>query len=525
MILEHETFIKFGEFFSKIKLAGNVVCKCDYCGAIFDRTKFSINRGRKIVKIDVCRSKECIVRKRKESCKVAIGFENPMHSEVFKDKQKQTVEERWGVDNVFKSKQIKEGIRKKHLENLGVDHPSKSEKIKENKKKTWIANLGVDNPQKSIVVKEKTEKTCQETYGKKCVFQVSLIKEKIKTTNIKNFGVENPSQSIEIQKKREQTFLSKLGVCNPFSSEEIWKKIKDKWREKYGQPFPPQKHKAQELLRDWLNSFGFNFQSTWDILINRELDLYDDNLKFAIEFCGNYWHTELSKTPRGKKYHYDKYKRCLDKGIRLITIFSDEWFLREMQCKNFLKASLGVCERRIYARQCKVVELFRKDFNEFVDQNHIQSSNNLGLVFFGLNFEEKLVGAMSLGRHMRGVNQICLDRLCFLDGVNVIGGSKRLFSKCREWAVTKGHNKIVTFSDNRWSQGLIYSHLGFSVGKEYRPDYSYVLMKAPLSRFSKQSQSKKSTKCPQGLTEAAWAIERGLAKIWDCGKKRWEINF
>lgn len=116
---------------------------------------------------------------------------------------------------------------------------------------------------------------------------------------------------------------------------------------------------------------------------------------------------------------------------------------------------------------------------------------------------------------------IVLDRLCFKDGIQIVGGASKLFSRCIKWAKEKNHKEILSFSDNRWSLGNVYVALNFEKGKEYSPDYSYVNMKSPTERLSKQSQKKSVVKCPENMTEYQWALERGLSRIWDCGKKRW----
>jgi hypothetical protein len=59
--------------------------------------------------------------------------------------------------------------------------------------------------------------------------------------------------------------------------------------------------------------------------------------------------------------------------------------------------------------------------------------------------------------------------------------------------------------------------------KELGPDYSYINLKKPYYRLSKQSQKKSNTNCPEDKTEYEWAIENGLARLWDCGKKRWKF--
>jgi hypothetical protein len=276
------------------------------------------------------------------------------------------------------------------------------------------------------------------------------------------------------------------------------------------------------LIQEWLNSLGFNFQSNRSLFPGYEIDLYDSSKNFAIEYCGLHWHHELSLEPRLAPYHWNKYKSCLEQGVHLLTIFSDEWKIRNNQCKSHIKSLLGVCERRIFARKCKIHEIGSDIGREFIEEYHIQGSNRLGFLFFGLFYLDELVGVISLGRHHRQYKVTVLDRLCFKSGISVVGGSSRLFSRCLDWAVENNCNEIISFSDNRWSLGKVYSAMDFVLEKEYRPDYSYVEVARPEKRISKQSQKKKVVNCPEHMTEYEWAAERGLARIWDCGKKKWK---
>ncbi|MEI6470939.1 MAG: hypothetical protein WCO72_15895, partial [Betaproteobacteria bacterium] len=170
----------------------------------------------------------------------------------------------------------------------------------------------------------------------------------------------------------------------------------------------------------------------------------------------------------------------------------------------------------------------KEDSIHFFDSYHIQGSNKLGVIFFGLFSEDHLCRIMSLGRHSRQTDtskkEITLDRLCFKDGSNIVGGASKLFSRCLGWAKSNGYKKIISFSDNRWSLGRVYEKMGFSLEKEYGADYSYVEIKNPRKRLSKQSQKKSMTNCPDELTEHTWAVQRGLARIYDCGKKRWVFD-
>ena len=79
---------------------------------------------------------------------------------------------------------------------------------------------------------------------------------------------------------------------------------------------------------------------------------------------------------------------------------------------------------------------------------------------------------------------------------------------------------MISFSDNRLSDGKVYEAMGFYLEKEHRPDYFYVDLSSG-KRLSKQSQKKSSSGCPKGMTESEWAASRNLSRFWDKGKKRW----
>lgn len=269
MILEKETLEKYGKIYLECGPTRKIICQCDYCSKIFERQKHILERT-KASPTHSCGNKECTVKKRQDSMIALTGVSNAMYLEDSKNKIKKTCMETYGVENPFQSEEIKEKIKKTHIENLGVEHPSKSEEIKEKKKETWTKTLGVDNPQKSQIVQEKTFETNEKKYGTKCVFQSEEIKTKIKATNMINLKVENPSQSPIVQKKREETFLRIYNVKNPFLSEEIQKKIYDNNMRKYNQPRPPRNYKSENEIREWLNSFGFDFRSRWDIITNEK---------------------------------------------------------------------------------------------------------------------------------------------------------------------------------------------------------------------------------------------------------------
>lgn len=191
-------------------------------------------------------------------------------------------------------------------------------------------------------------------------------------------------------------------------------------------------------------------------------------------------------------------------------------------CKSIILSKIGKYKKHIFARKCVVKPIDKHIFYNFCNKNHLFGSNKLGKCFYGIFYKGILYGAISGGYHHRNVdkNTLVLDRLCFKKETQIIGGANKLFKRIIQWAKNNNYNKIKTWSDNRWSKGEVYKKMNFILDKELKPDYSYVCNKK-RKRISKQSQQKKKTNCPSNMTELEWATERGFARIWDCGKKRW----
>jgi hypothetical protein len=269
-------------------------------------------------------------------------------------------------------------------------------------------------------------------------------------------------------------------------------------------------------------------RNTRSLLGGKEIDIYIPSMKLAIEYCGLYWHTEDSPQPRLRTYHYDKMKKCESLGIRLITIFEDEWTDREKQVKNFLKSVLNVIDRRIYARDCQLSEVDKETAKIFLEDNHIQGDTSFK-VAFGLYFKEQLVGLITANKHHRQGHdtESVLNRLVFSSGVQIVGGASKLLKYLLNYSRDNGYQKLISWSDSRWSQGNVYEKLGFKLEDEIDPDYSYYV--GGNKRKSKQSCQKKNLIELGAVgnidnTETELAKSLGYGKIYDCGKKRWTLS-
>lgn len=271
------------------------------------------------------------------------------------------------------------------------------------------------------------------------------------------------------------------------------------------------------------------------IIAPLEVDIYIPSIKLGIEYCGLYWHSE-NGLRRGRKkwldkdiqnYHFNKMKVCNNKGIRLITIFGDEWTDRKDQVKNYLMSVTNKNPLNVGARKTELKIVDKTDATQFLEQNHIQGTSRFDIAF-GLYFKDDLVAVMTGSEHHRQ-NQgtvFVLNRLAFKSGISVQGGSSKLLKALVSYAKQNGYSKLISWSDNRWSEGRVYEKMGFLLEEELGPDYSYTRQEKRLSKQSCQKATliKRGAIGTMSNTEYELALSLGLYRIWDCGKKRWAMN-
>lgn len=262
---------------------------------------------------------------------------------------------------------------------------------------------------------------------------------------------------------------------------------------------------AEKALVSFIKSHytGQVIENDRRILEGKELDIYLPELNVAIEYNGLHWHSEKFVE---KTYHRDKYLKCLEKGIKLYTIW-DYIYLKNPEAVHTFIKGLVVLKPRVFARKCTIIKDSKK-LKKYIKTYHLQGLAP-SQTYLGLEFEGKIVMAISLGKHHRGnSSHIVLNRVCF-SHYNVIGGLNKLLKLCPK--------NLITWSDNCYSPlGSMYKNAGFVLTDEMPIDYFYT--NGGGIYFSKQSQSKKQTNCPP---ESELVNEGGLFKVWDCGKKRW----
>lgn len=260
------------------------------------------------------------------------------------------------------------------------------------------------------------------------------------------------------------------------------------------------------------------------IITPYELDIYLPDYKLAIEYNGNYWHSELQKD---SNYHRDKTMTCAKKGIQLIHIFEYEWDDPDKQRKITEMLMDKVRDtKKIYARDTVVREISTAECKEFIDENHLQGYTSSSIKI-GCYYNDSLVGAITFGKpRFDSSMEYEIVRMCFKSGTTVVGGAQKLF----KYFVDKYHpSSILTYVDIAKFTGNIYPKLGFKVQDITKPNYIWYnkITKDIKSRYQTQkSQLVKSGLGTESETEDAIMRRLKYVKIYDSGNLKliWEAS-
>lgn len=97
----------------------------------------------------------------------------------------------------------------------------------------------------------------------------------------------------------------------------------------------------EKAVADYIRSIysGVVLTSDRKILEGRELDIYLPELKIAFEYNGLYYHSEKF---RGAEYHKEKLALCAQKGIKLVTIWEDDWRDRQDEMVVLIKGAVSI---------------------------------------------------------------------------------------------------------------------------------------------------------------------------------------
>lgn len=469
--------------------------------------------------------------------------------EIKKAKENKSIE-KYGSKSPVQSDLVKNKIIKTNQKKYGGNSPMCSSKIKEKSKSTLLKNFGVDNPSKSIDILEKRIES----------FKLSDYKINYKKTSLVRYGVEHPWMNKEIHKKTIDVFYKsykeriiskietleyefidfekelstslkfKCNKCNDYFNilpYQFYYRINNKisiCTKCY--PISDNSSIVQNELFEFIRE---NYNG--EIILNDknkikpyEIDVYLPELGIGFEFNGVWWHSEKFKDDY---YHYKKNKLSLENGVKLYTIWEDDWNIKQDICKSFILNKLSKSSS-IGARKTKITEVNYLESKKFLDENHLQGDVKSS-IRIGLYYNNELVTLMTFSKLRLPLNRKLLNnpdiyeltRFCNKLNCNVTGGA----SKILKYFINKYNPiEIQTYSDNLISDGNLYKKLGFIYIHESKPGYWYVINGIREHRFNWRKQKLVKMGYDKEKTENEIMMELGFWRIYNGGNKKWILN-
>src|SRR5574344_17073 len=265
----------------------------------------------------------------------------------------------------------------------GVDHPSKSEEFQNVRKTSYI---------KSCMLKYNTETVSQ---VKDIAIKISMTKkDRYYSTFIallKEHHIQLLSPKEDYTNRKELNY--KCTNCNTeFSILEKNRSIAIRCPNCKYESFVSNKQKE---LCEWIKTIYHKEVecNNRSIISPYELEIYIQEKNIAIEFNGTYWHSEIFKD---KNYHQKKTLLCRSKNIRLIHVSENEWDNNKECIKSVIASSLGIYNKKVYARQCKYNNIESKEYKRFLSDNHLQGPMNSKWKA-GLYYNDELIAVIGIG--------------------------------------------------------------------------------------------------------------------------------
>lgn len=545
--------------------------KCPICGKYRPFLDF-LSRGYQEYCSSKCSNSSKDVQNKKEvTCLKNHGVKHACQNKDIKDKLINTyTKNHGGMGNASNS--VKEKQKKTMLKKYGCEYSLQNNNLLNKSKQTWVENyggVGLASP----IIKEKANDTIKRLYGG-WGMSSDIIRKKIINTNFDKYGCKNPMMNNIVRSEWKKLFFDKYGVEEPFHLEWVRNKIREAFLikyqditparnedvknkikqtclerygveratkldivkektkqtclERYGVEWPsllPQAHtngmisKINLRFSDELSTNNISHQLEFPIQ-NRSYDFKIDNILLEI----NPYITHNSTwcpfgEPKSIDYHFNKTKLAIDNKFRIINIW--DWDDTDKIINSLTN------KETIYARNCIIKEVSKKETKEFLNTYHFQNNCNGQKIRIGLYYDDELIELMTFGkpRYNKKFEWEIL-RLCSKFGYKVIGGSEKLF---KYFINNYNPQSIISYCDNSKFKGDVYERLGFNLKNYGKPTKHWYNPKTTthitdnLLRQRGFDQLFK-TNYGKGTSNEELMLVHEFVEIYDAGQSVWVWN-
>jgi len=317
------------------------ICTCKQCGNEFEILQ---SKSKKLCSIE-CRnnwlSREEVVEERVKKTKDTVGSDYGNH--VNTNKAKQTKKERHGDENYNNIEKAKKTQREKYG---GYG---------------YAADL----------IKRKAKKKTKERYGKEQISKTQYYRDKRKQSDFKRLynqivNGDRLKSNIEPRFDFEDYNGTEYHQKYPFVCTDCNTEFEDHLYSGNVPQCPSCNPNGCRVstgeleVRNFVNEHVENIIPNTRNLIDGEVDIYIPSQNLVIEYNGLYWHSNENVD---KNYHLNKTRKCEDKGIQLVHIFSDEWNLKKDDVKGKLKKIISNEDNQFSKDELKLNRRWHKKRN------------------------------------------------------------------------------------------------------------------------------------------------------------------
>lgn len=441
--------------------------------------------------------------------------------------------------NVTKGRQLSpESLKKQKntlLERYGVTHNfCKGSTLYEQKQQTLIEKYGVVNPSSNADIQQKKQHNIRQKYNGNHFTATSefrqLLKDRHDVDNVSQLHISPDSrtklkdrewlyEAHVTQQRTLQSIANELGVsifCVSLNCKR--------------QKIPIQRYyesDAQREVTKYVEQFGVEVITNHKIG-SCEVDIFVPAHNVAIEFDGLYWHSDHHNRIT-KNYHNNKTLICEQNGVTLLHIFENEWSVERTReiWKNIIAQKLKQSKRVIYARKTYMKILDVQDSHQFLENHHLQGSDNAPVRLGLFDDRNEVVQIMTFRKSRFNKHyEWEISRLAIRSDVVVVGGASKLLK-----AFINLHcpRSIITYADRRFSTGHVYKTIGFTHLHRSAPNYFYWLptrsdVLCSRQQFQKHKLPSLLKKVDMNKSEYDNMRANGWYRIWDCGNEVYGIT-
>lgn len=402
-------------------------------------------------------------------------------SPVIRAKIEATMQSKYGVTNPTELSEVRDKIRNKlnseesknkrkstNREIYGFDYATQNEEVKKRMEATLLQNHGVKYAGQIAESRIKCAKTCLERYGVKCSLQTDYAISKCREGFISHIHSNN-----KVSKLNQEVALA---LQNSADVRTDFEKIVD---------------------RSW-----------YDIEVEGTNILIEVDPSYTHPDLPNHWSPNHGLDPN---YHLNKTLKAIENGYRCIHIF--DW-------DSIDKIAMLLCKKtKIFARNCKLVNLDEKTASNFVERYHIQGRTRGTEYAYGLEYNDQLVSVMTFGKprynkHYRWE----LLRLCTDSNYIVTGGASKMFKAFLKEA---NPESIISYCDRSKFTGEVYTRIGMKISHSSEPAKvwskgdRYVTDNLLRQRGYDQLFG---TSYGKGTSNEELMIANGWRSVYDCGQ-------